>query len=47
MAGCDDFVENRYQEISMGTGEDGNVHGHGGRVRFIQSYAKIAFARQQ
>ena len=47
MSGGNDFMKNGYEQISMRTGENRNVHGHSGRVGFIQAYAKVPFAGQQ
>lgn len=47
VAGRDDLVEHRDQEVRVRPGEDGNVHRNGGRVRFVEPHAEVPFARQQ
>lgn len=47
MAGGDDLVEDQHQQVGVRAGEDGDVHGHGGRVRLVEAHAEVALPRQQ
>jgi hypothetical protein len=40
-------VEDDDKEVSMGAGEDRNVHGYGGGVGLVQPHAKVPFTAQQ
>jgi hypothetical protein len=41
------LVEDDDKEVSMGAGEDRNVHGYGGGVGLVQPHAKVTFTAQQ
>ena len=43
----DNFVENDDEEVRVGAGEDGDVHGDGRRVRLVQAHPEVALAAQQ
>ena len=47
VSGSDDFVEHDDEEVRVGAGEDGDVHGDGRRVRLVQTHAEVALAAQQ
>jgi hypothetical protein len=41
------LVEDDDKEVSMGAGEDRNVHGYGGGVGLVQPHAKVPLTAQQ
>ena len=47
MPGGDDLVEHDDEEVRVGAGEDGDVHGDGRRVRLVQTHPEVALAAQQ
>ena len=47
MSRGNDLVENNDEQICVGSGEDGDVHGDGRRVGLVQTHPEVALAAQQ